>query len=228
MAPNWLENAPHNTLPHRAHSRAVRRAECRADSSSRRQAFRALPPWPTPSCVQNLLHPHVSRSRPNKHMMLGVSGKLGGSVKTWVTDRGGRGGRRWAEKANKRVRIWMDDGDGVDMTSTGDGVKSEAGRRHGTARSGRWSGLTEAGKPSCGREVAGAGRGAWTRCTTMAWAVEDRPSWLREQVNRMPGAGQRKALNPLEISEGDPGPSMRAMRESNPRPLAPEANALSS
>ena len=69
------------------------------------------------------------------------------------------------------------------MTSTGDGVKSETGRRHGKARSGRWSRLTEAGWPSCGREVAGAGGGAWTRrrCT-MAWAVEDR----RMTASRMP------------------------------------------
>ena len=172
---NWLENALHNTLPHRAHSRAVGRAECRPDSSSRRQAFRALPPLPTPFRLQNRLHPRVSRSRPHNHMTEGVSGKLGGGDKTWVTDRYGRGVRRSAGKANERLRIWMDDGDGVDMTSTGGGERSETGRRHGKARSGRWSGVSEAGKPSCGREGGRGGReepGRRRRSTTMGWAVE--------------------------------------------------------
>jgi integrase len=76
--------------------------------------------------------------------------------------------------------------------------------------------------------------------------TELEPSWLRAQVNRMPlqlghllslspdvdrmwtdAARETKALNAPEILEGDPGPLERAMRESNPRPLAPEANALS-
>jgi hypothetical protein len=72
------------------------------------------------------------------------------------------------------------------------------------------------------------------------------PAWLREQVNRMPiglehllpggsdvdrmwteSSAKDEAPDPSENSEADPGLSMRAMGESNPRPLAPEANALS-
>jgi hypothetical protein len=72
--------------------------------------------------------------------------------------------------------------------------------------------------------------------------TELEPTWLREQVNRMPlhlehllavsapdvdriwteGTGQTIALNPFEISEADPGLSMRAILDSNQWPLAPD------
>ena len=73
------------------------------------------------------------------------------------------------------------------------------------------------------------------------------PAWLRAQVNRMPirlehllpggsdldrmwteSSGEDEAPDPSENSKANSGLSMRAMRDSNPRPLAPEANALSS
>jgi hypothetical protein len=50
---NRLGNAPRDMLPDRAHCRAVSRAECWANSSSRRQACRVLPPSPTPFRLQH-------------------------------------------------------------------------------------------------------------------------------------------------------------------------------
>jgi hypothetical protein len=52
---------------------------------------------------------------------------------------------------------------------------------------------------------------------------------LSPDVDRMwtEAAGQRKALNPPEISEAAPGLLERAILDSNQWPLAPEANALS-
>ena len=78
--------------------------------------------------------------------------------------------------------------------------------------------------------------------------TELEPSWLREQVNRMPvqldhllqasgsdvdrmwtgSASNDEAPNPLEKIEADSGASLRAIQDSNLWPLAPEANALSS
>jgi hypothetical protein len=86
---NWPANAPVNTLLDRAHFRAISRADSRAGSDGLRPPFRPLVPSPSPFCTQHREHPRVSRSRPHNHEKEGVSGKLEGAAKTWVTDRCG-------------------------------------------------------------------------------------------------------------------------------------------